>query len=241
MNNKCSTCGYVFKFDDGDICPECLAPRAETVSCEELHSHTNYYSQSSWENAGKITDTNHIKKPYFKTVIIILFITVTALIILFFSFQKNKNETYDSDQINISADFNQKVEADKYTITFYNLTREGKSSGEMTADDGKVFYSADAEVTINNDSYLNNTYTFFNIYLENIDSESEYHEKYDILPYAQGLLENQIPSTIITPRSSEITGRIYFQVSEDVQNLVLCLITSEYKEKVYKTYKYTIQ
>lgn len=30
MKNKCKTCGYIFRNDDGNICPECFSPRILT-------------------------------------------------------------------------------------------------------------------------------------------------------------------------------------------------------------------
>lgn len=38
-NSKCQVCGYKFRKDDGDICPECLAPRDDVESCDDVHSH----------------------------------------------------------------------------------------------------------------------------------------------------------------------------------------------------------
>lgn len=42
-NDRCRVCGYKFKKNDPDICPECLTSRQETAECDdlspELHSH----------------------------------------------------------------------------------------------------------------------------------------------------------------------------------------------------------
>lgn len=41
-NSKCQVCGYKFRKDDGDICPECLAPRDDVESCDDVHSHEEF-------------------------------------------------------------------------------------------------------------------------------------------------------------------------------------------------------
>ena len=47
-NNKCSCCGYKFKRNDGEICPECLTSRENTLDCsglsDDLHSHEQGFS-----------------------------------------------------------------------------------------------------------------------------------------------------------------------------------------------------
>ena len=53
---KCKVCGYKFQKVDGDICPECLSAREDTISCEDLseedHSHEEFGEsrQSEYQN-----------------------------------------------------------------------------------------------------------------------------------------------------------------------------------------------
>ena len=53
---RCKVCGYKFQKDDGDICPECLSSREDTISCEDLseedHSHEEFGEsrQSEYQN-----------------------------------------------------------------------------------------------------------------------------------------------------------------------------------------------
>lgn len=50
MRNKCRICGYRFKSNDEEICPECFTAREDDISCnsysDDVHNHNdNYYTE----------------------------------------------------------------------------------------------------------------------------------------------------------------------------------------------------
>lgn len=53
--NRCTVCGYKFKKDDSNICPECLTSREDTMSCDDisadLHSHSSGYGDYAEEKS----------------------------------------------------------------------------------------------------------------------------------------------------------------------------------------------
>lgn len=55
-NNKCSCCGYVFKRNDGEICPECLTSREDTLDCSDLSSDLHSHKQGFGFSKNEMTD-----------------------------------------------------------------------------------------------------------------------------------------------------------------------------------------
>lgn len=56
MKNKCKTCGYIFRNDDGNICPECFSLRIPTNHSIKNEKRKNQKKKKSQEEIKLITD-----------------------------------------------------------------------------------------------------------------------------------------------------------------------------------------
>lgn len=75
ISNKCKVCGYRFKKDDGDLCPECLTARADRIGGNALNKSSDVYfdsdkyynddthSKSMHQEMSKRNDSNQNPRP----------------------------------------------------------------------------------------------------------------------------------------------------------------------------------